>query len=88
MDIQQTSKYTETQQLKEITLHFELQQRNKHGGDQQLIYCQLKISSKAIKLLTETKGYIPKSYMDALKEITRLKKALDQQGGLFSFFKK
>jgi hypothetical protein len=39
-------------------------------------------------LLTETKGYIPKSYMDALKEITRLKKALDQQGGLFSFFKK
>jgi hypothetical protein len=41
-------------------------------------------------LLTETKGDIPKSYMDALKENIRLKKALDQQkkGGLFSFSRK
>ena len=68
----QTSEFTSTKDLKEITLHFELQQRDKHGGDQQLIYCQLKISSEAIKLLTATKGAIPNSYMHALKENLKL----------------
>ena len=68
----QTSEFTSTKDLKEITLHFELQQRDKHGGDQQLIYCQLKISSEAIKLLIATKGAIPKSYMHALKDVMKL----------------
>ena len=68
----QTSEFTSTKDLKEITLHFELQQRDKHGGDQQLIYCQLKISSEAIKLLIATKGAIPNSYMHALKDNLKL----------------
>ena len=71
-DIQQSSKFTSSKVLKEITLHFELQQRDKHGGDQQLIYCQLKISSEAIKLLIKTKGAIPNSYMHALKDNLKL----------------
>ena len=53
-------------------LHFELQQREKDGGNQQLIYCQLKINSEAIKLLIETKGAVPKSYMHALKDNLKL----------------
>ena len=72
-DIKQISKFTEAKKLKEITLHFELQQRNKHGGDEQLIYCQLKISDKAINLLTQSKGDIPNSYMHAFKNIEKLK---------------
>ena len=53
-------------------LHFELQQRDKHGCDQKLIYCQLKLSSEAIKLLIETKGAIPETYMQALKDNLQL----------------
>ena len=59
-------------------LYFELQQRNKHGGDQQLIFCQLKITSEAIKLLIETKGAIPNSYMHALKVNLELTNENDQ----------
>lgn len=37
-----------------------------------MIYCQLIISSQAIKLLIETKGAIPNSYMHALKDNLKL----------------
>lgn len=56
----------------QIILHFTLQQRDKYGGDEQLIYCELKIGSEAIKLLIETKGAIPNSYMHALKDNLKL----------------
>ena len=59
-------------------LHFELQQRDKHGGDQKLIYCQLKISSEAIKLLIKTLGAIPNSYMHALKDNLKLTEEVEQ----------
>ena len=45
MDIQQTSKFhdpakpMQISNLKEITLHFKMNQHNKDGGDRQLIYC-------------------------------------------------
>ena len=37
-----------------------------------MIYCKLKINSEAIKLLIETKGAVPKSYMHALKDNLKL----------------
>ena len=56
----------------EIILHFKLNQHNRDGGDKQMIYCQLKLTSEAIKLLIKTKGDIPISYMHALNEKLRL----------------
>ena len=76
-DIQQTSnledltKAIHYNNLKEIILHFKLNQHNKDGGDAQLIYCQLRISSDAIKLLVKTQGAIPISYMQALNDNLR-----------------
>ena len=76
-DIQQTSKLEDLTKaihynnLKEIILHFKLNQHNKDGGDAQLIYCQLRISSDAIKLLVKTQGAIPISYMQALNDNLR-----------------
>ena len=76
-DIQQTSKLEDLTKaihynnLKEIILHFKLKQLNKDGGDGQLIYCQLRISSDAIKLLVKTQGAIPISYMQALNDNLR-----------------
>ena len=64
--------------LQEITFHFELQQRNKDGGDQKLIYCQFKIASEAIKLLIKTKGAIPNSYMHALNDNLRQANEIEQ----------
>ena len=63
LDIQQTSEFAATQDaskakhysnLKEIILHFKLRQSNKDGSERQLIYCQLKLSTGAIKLLLKT----------------------------------
>ena len=76
-DIQQTYKLEDLTKaihynnLKEIILHFKLKQHNKDGGDKQLIYCQLRISSDAIKLLVKTQGAIPISYMQALNDNLR-----------------
>ena len=76
-DIQQTSKLEDLTKaihynnLKEIILHFKLNQHNKDGGDAQLIYCQLRLSSQAIKLLVKTQGAIPISYMQALNDNLR-----------------
>ena len=76
-DIQQTSKLEDLTKaihynnLKEIILHFKLKQHNKDGGDKQLTYCQLRISSDAIKLLVKTQGAIPISYMQALNDNLR-----------------
>ena len=53
-------------------LHFKLNQLNKHGGDLQLIYCQLKLSSQAIQMLIKTKGAIPNTFMDAFNDNQRL----------------
>jgi len=71
MDIQQTSKFHDPAKpmhisnLKEITLHFKMNQHNKDGNDRQLIYCQLKLANEAIKLLLESKGAIPNTFMHA-----------------------
>ena len=76
-DIQQTSKLEDLTKaihynnLKEIILHFKLDQLNKDGVDRQLIYCQLRLSSQAIKLLVKTQGAIPISYMQALNDNLR-----------------
>ena len=43
-----------------------------------MIYCQLKINSEAIKLLIETKGAVPKSYMHALKDNLKLNNENEQ----------
>ena len=67
--IQQTSKLQDPKKanhytnLKEITLHFKLAQSNKDGDDSQFIYCQLKLSNEAIKILIDTKGAIPITFM-------------------------
>ena len=59
-DIQQTSnlhdptKAKHYTNLKEITFHFKLSQLNKDGGDRQLIYCKLKLSSESIQMLIKT----------------------------------
>jgi|688.fasta_scaffold1399658_1 hypothetical protein len=59
-DIQQSSKLLDPTKaknftnLKEITLHFKLEQRNKDGSDRQLIYCRLKLSREAINMLITT----------------------------------
>ena len=37
-----------------------------------MIYCQLKISSKAIKLLIKSKGAIPNSFMHAFNDNLKL----------------
>ncbi len=80
-DIQQTSQFESTQdgseakhfsKLTEIILHFKYIQHNKDGGDKQLFYCQLKISTQAIKLLLKTKGTFPDTYLHALNENLRL----------------
>ena len=39
-----------------------------------MIYCQLKLSSEAIKKLDETKGAIPSTFMHAFEENQRLTK--------------
>ena len=76
-DIQQTSKLRDLTKAKhftniqEIILHFKLAQRNKDGGDAQLIYCQLKIPSEAIRMLIETQGAIPNTFMHAFKDNLR-----------------
>jgi hypothetical protein len=80
-DIQQTSKFESTQdgseakhysKLKEIILHFKYNQHNKDGGDKQLFYCQLKLSTQAIKLLIKTQGDFPNTYLHALNDNLRL----------------
>ena len=43
-----------------------------------MIYCQLKISSHAIKLLIESKGAIPNSYMHAFKDNLKLTNEVKQ----------
>ena len=59
-DIFQTSKLAEESKgdeyecLQEIIIHFELQLRNKDGADGTLTYCNLKLSSEVIRLITET----------------------------------
>ena len=83
-DIQQTTKLEDLTKaihynnLKEIILHFKLNQHNKDGGDKQLIYCQLKLTSEAIKLLIKTKGDIPISYLHSLNENLSLKNENEQ----------
>ena len=63
-DIQQTSKFSATQDasnakhysnLKEIVLHFKLKKRKKNKGFTQT-FCQLKLSSEAIKFLVKTQA--------------------------------
>ena len=43
-----------------------------------MIYCQLKISSQAIKLLIKTKGAIPNSFMQSLNDNMKLTNQVDQ----------
>ena len=62
----------------EIILHFKLSQSNKDGGDKQMIYCQLKLTSEAIKLLIKTNGDIPISYLQSLNENLRQAKEIEQ----------
>ena len=64
-EIVQTSKLAEESKgnnyddLQEITIHFELQLRDKDGEDVTLTYCQLKLSREVIKLIADTQGHIP-----------------------------
>ena len=55
--------------LQEIILHFKLKLLSKDGGDITLHYCQLQIHREAIQILAETKGQIPQSFNEALREI-------------------
>ena len=43
-----------------------------------MIYCQLKLTSEAIKLLIKTKGDIPISYLHSLNENLSLKNENEQ----------
>ena len=47
-------------------------EKNKNRSDRQLTYCNVKLSSAAIKLLHKTKGALPTTYMHALSDIKRL----------------
>ena len=59
-DIQQTSKLQDPTKalhysnLQEIVIHFKLNQHNKDGSDDQLIYCNLKLSTEAILMLVKS----------------------------------
>ena len=44
-----------------------------------MIYCQMKLTSEAIKLLIKTKGDIPISYMHAFNEVLRKANENEQQ---------
>ena len=63
VSIRQTSKFAATQDaskanhysnLKEIIIHFKLMEKNNNGDVRQLTYCNVKLSSAAIKLLIKT----------------------------------
>jgi hypothetical protein len=84
LDIQQTSIFEDLTKpkdytnLKEIVLHFKLNQFNKEVGDVQLIYCQLTLESEAIQILVKTKGAVPTSYFNAFNENHRLSNEIEQ----------